>query len=318
METRSSYVLVGAVAVALSIALFAFILWLARFDGGAVKKQYDILFPSVGGLATGSQVQFQGVPVGAVQSIHLVPERPNVIRVRIQVNGDTPVLMGTRATVSGVGFTGVSVVELDGAMAGQAPIDAPGPWGKPLIPTKPGALAGLLESAPQLLNNASRLVDNLNEVLNEENQRKLSVLLDNLNRDTDQLAQQGPELKRTLQQAQVALQKTGAAADKVGTLADTTSETINRDGSGLVAELKQTSRTANATLKELGATAAAARPAMETLNRQTLPEANGLLRDLRGTNQSLGAVAGKLDEDPLGALVGGRSLPDYKPPKARK
>lgn len=313
METRSSYVLVGAVVVALAIALFAFILWLARFDGGTPKREYDVLFGSVSGLATGSAVQFQGVPVGQVQSINLIPKRPDRVRVRIVVNDEVPVLQGTRATVAGVGFTGVSVIELEGAMAGQAAIEQPGPWGRPVIPTRAGALAGLLESAPELLNNASTLLRNLNEVLNEQNRAELGALLQNLNSTSKAFEARAPEIAATLAESRLALRQAGVAVERIGALADSTSRLIDDNGNGLAADLRQTTKTANVALGELGKTAAAARPGMESLSRTTVPEANALLRDLRTTNNSLGAVAGRLDEDPLGALVGGRSLPDYQP-----
>lgn len=40
---------------------------------------------------------------------------------------------------------------------------------------------------------------------------------------------------------------------------------------------------------------------------------NLLVGDLREMSRSLGAIAAKLDEDPAGALIGGRKLPEYKP-----
>ncbi|MCA3254199.1 MAG: MCE family protein, partial [Alphaproteobacteria bacterium] len=67
MESKSSNVLVGAVTIGLAVALFAFVLWLSN-STGAERKQFDILFKqSVSGLAVGSQVQFAGVPAGAVE-----------------------------------------------------------------------------------------------------------------------------------------------------------------------------------------------------------------------------------------------------------
>jgi len=317
METRSNHVLVGGVVLLLGVALFAFILWLARFSGEADKREFDIFFSSVSGLARGAAVEFSGVPVGTVESINLLPKTPDKVRVRINVDQNVPVLQGTRATVSSVGFTGVSVVSLEGAMAGQAPIEEPGPFGKPVIPTKPGALQGLLESAPQLLNNASTLLTNLNNILNEQNQAKLSTLLDNLNATTHGFAQSSPKLAATLDQAQATLGAATVAANKFGHLADSTSNLLDAHGKRLADDLHATTINANATLASLKATSDAARPAVEELSQHTLPEANGLLRDLRATAGSLGAVAGRLDEDPVGALVGGRRLPDHKTEKRR-
>jgi phospholipid/cholesterol/gamma-HCH transport system substrate-binding protein len=57
---------------------------------------------------------------------------------------------------------------------------------------------------------------------------------------------------------------------------------------------------------------------VEQLSSQTLPEATQLIRELRETTARLGAIAAKLDEDPAGALVGGRRLPEYQPQKGEK
>lgn len=317
METRSSHVLVGGIVVVLAVALFGFIIWLARFSGDSDKREFDVLFGSVSGLARGAAVEFSGVPVGTVEQIALIPNQPNKIRVRITVDKNTPILEGTRATVAGVGFTGVSVVSLEGAMAGQQPITDIGPFGKPIIPTKPGALQGLLESAPELLNNASTLLTKLNDVLNEENQAKLSQLLTNLNATTSGFAQSSPKLSATLDQAKATLAATQGAATKFGHLADSTSNLLDAHGKGLADDLHATTIQANATLASLKATSDAAKPIVDQLGQRTLPEATGLLRDLRTTQGNLGAIAAKLDEDPAGALVGGRKLPDYRPDKAK-
>src|SRR5215210_6364899 len=151
METKSSHVLVGAVVLALVIALFGFVLWLSRVDTKGAQE-FDIFFKqAVTGLAVGSQVQFAGVPVGAVEEIKLMPNTPEFVRVRIAISDDVPILQGTTATIEGVGFTGVSIIQLDGGIKGAPPIAEAGPFEVPVIPTKPGALGQLLSSAPQLL-----------------------------------------------------------------------------------------------------------------------------------------------------------------------
>ena len=69
METRSNYVMVGAVTVALLAATLLFIVWLAGLSNKATKC-YDIYFAQgVGGLNKGSNVSFSGVPVGQVTKI---------------------------------------------------------------------------------------------------------------------------------------------------------------------------------------------------------------------------------------------------------
>src|SRR3546814_5328130 len=107
--------------------------------GGPEKKEYDIFFKqAVSGLARGSGVAFQGVPVGEVKTIALMPDAPEFVRVRIAVNEDVPILHGTTASIASIGFTGVSQIALDGAIRGAPPIVEPGPEGRPVIPAKPG------------------------------------------------------------------------------------------------------------------------------------------------------------------------------------
>ena len=125
MENRSNYVIVGSIALAMVVGIFLMVLWLARFSGGD-SKVYDVYFKqSITGLALGSPVQFNGVTVGKITQIRLLPQRPEYVRVRINIDGEVPVLEGTTAGVEGVGFTGVSQIQLDGAVQGAKPITEP-------------------------------------------------------------------------------------------------------------------------------------------------------------------------------------------------
>ena len=315
MENKGSNVLVGAVVLALLVALFGFILWLSRVDT-TEDKRYDIFFKEVSGLAVGSQVQFSGVPVGAVEGIHLMPQNPEFVRVRIQVGEEVPILRGTTATASSVGFTGVSIVQLDGAIRGAAPITEEGPFGEPVIPTKPGALGQLLSSAPELLERVTALTERLTRLFDERNQKSIAGILDNAERISGSIAGRSNEIAATAAEARFAIRELGLAADNFGRLADSTSRLIDQDGKPLVADLRQTVRRADSTLAAIESTAAAAKPGLETFSKQTVPEIGQLVRDLRDVTSSLGAVAAKLDEDPAGALVGGRTLPDYQPEKS--
>src|SRR5690242_4310754 len=120
METRANHVWVGAITLALLAALALFFVWLAGINKGE-QDEYDIFFKqSVAGLAKGSEVSFAGVPSGQVSLIELWKKDPGFVRVRIKVDEDTPILVGTTATIQG-SFTGVSTILLDGARRGAPP-----------------------------------------------------------------------------------------------------------------------------------------------------------------------------------------------------
>ena len=314
METRSNYVLVGGVVVALTVALFAFVLYLAKFSGDD-KNQYDIFYrQSISGLAVGSPVQFKGVPVGQIKEIALLPKTPDAVRVRVEIKADTPILQGTTAAIEGVGFTGVSQIQLAGSMAGAPPITEIGPFGKPVIPPRAGALGQLLASAPELLNNVSALTASLNELLNPANRKSLSNILGNADRLTGSLADRGPEIAATLVETRATLKQATAAAAALTRLTGHADTILTTDAAPLVHDLRATAGKAKATLAKLDTLVGTAQPGIDTFTSQTLPETAQLLREARDATSQLGAIAAKLDQDPAGALLGGRRLPEYAAP----
>ena len=317
METRSNYVIVGAVVVAITIAMFAGVLWLARFSG-ADDQHFDIFFKqSISGLAVGSLVAFNGVPVGKIEEIKLLPDTPQFVRVRISIAEEVPVLKGTTAGVEGIGFTGVSQISLEGAMQGADKITTPGPYGVPVIPPRVGGFGALLANAPELLDNISKLTERLSEVLNPANRESIAGILRNTDKATAALADRAPEIAETIAEARNTLKAATGTLKRIETLAASTDALLNEDGKPLVADLRHAIKSAEISLANIDALTVAARPGLETLSAETLPEANRLVRDLRDVTTSLGAVAAKLDEDPAGALIGGRTLPDYVPPKLK-
>src|SRR5579884_602288 len=162
--------MVGAVTVALLAGVLLFIVWLAGLSNKQTKC-FDIYFSQgVGGLNKGSNVSFSGVPVGQVQRISLLPNRPEFVWVRIEVDQQTPVLQGTTAQIHGVGFTGVSEIQLTGAERGRPPIEQLGPQGCPVVPASSGGISALLNSAPELIDRIQRLTERLTELLSDKNQ----------------------------------------------------------------------------------------------------------------------------------------------------
>lgn len=319
METRSNHMLVGGVVLAMIAATVAFIIWLSQVSGDDTKR-YDIFFKqAVDGLAKGSAVSFSGVPVGQVESINLEPNSPEFVRVRIGVRSDTPVLQGTTATIQGVGFTGVSQIQLDGATRGAPPITQEGPYGVPVIPTKPGALGQLLNSAPELLERVSTLTERLGEVLDEDNQRSIKGILANTEEITDSLADRSPEIAATLAEARIAIAQAGRAAAAFEQVAGTSNELLNEQGRPLINDLRHTIRAAEGTIRaaegsmaNLDAVISEARPGVQALTKQTIPEIGLLVRDLRETTENLNDITEKVDRQGIGGLIGGDKLPTYK------
>lgn len=315
METRANHLWVGAVTLVLLAALAGFIVWIARLGQGA-QDEYDIFYnQSVSGLANGSQVTFAGVPVGQVTEIALAKGNPEFVRVRIKVKQDVPILVGTQATIQ-ASFTGVSTILLDGARKDNPPITCETtacPEGRPVIPPGRGGFGEIVANAPLLLERLATLTEQLNTILGPENQQEIAAILRNTNRLTGGLANATPELEQNLKDFRGAIAEFNQTLDAVEKLALSTDGLVTREGEPLARELRATLKSANAALASLAATLEDTRPAARQLRETTLPNAEATLQDLRATSRALRAITEKLESEGAGALIGGKSLPDYKP-----
>jgi phospholipid/cholesterol/gamma-HCH transport system substrate-binding protein len=132
---------------------------------------------------------------------------------------DTPILQGTTAALGSVGFTGATQVQLDGGVRGAPAIAQAGPYGVPVIPTRPGGFAAILNTAPELLNRVSTLTERVTELLSDRNQDSISDILANTERASSALADRAPEIAATLAEARIAIRQAGDAATQFGRVA---------------------------------------------------------------------------------------------------
>ena len=315
METRSNFVMVGAVTMALLVGVLLFIVWLAGLSDKTTKC-YDIYFgQAVGGLNKGSNVTFSGVPVGTIQKISLLPSRPEFVWVRIDVDEQTPVLQGTTAQIKGVGFTGVSEIQLDGAARGSPPLTQMGPQGCAVIPATSGGLGALLNSAPELIDRIQRLTERLTELLNDKNQNAIADILENVERTTDVLAARAPELADTIADMRIAVRNAGVAAQRIAVLSDSTNRLVTEEGRPAAQDLRRAIGQVEKATNNLDAMISDARPGIQNFSKSTLPEANRLVRDMRELTQSLKGVSERVEQGGIGGALGPEKLPDYKPPR---
>ncbi len=150
METRAPFVLIGAFVLAAIAAVFGFVYWLHNTGGLGPRTTYHVQFEgSVPGLLVGAAVLFNGIRVGEVTDLGLVPDHPRRVNATIAVTSTTPVRADTKVGLEFQGLTGVPVIALEG---GQQP----GASGS--VPTLI-AEAGAGQSMTQAARDALRRVD---------------------------------------------------------------------------------------------------------------------------------------------------------------
>jgi phospholipid/cholesterol/gamma-HCH transport system substrate-binding protein len=316
METRSNYVMVGAVTVALLIATLLFIVWLTGLSGNT-KKCYDIYFPAVGGIDKGSNVSFSGVHVGQVEKVSLLPNRPEFVWVRIDVDPQTPVLEGTTAEIHSISLAGANEIQLNGAERGRPPIRQMGPQGCPVIPASSSGLSALLNSAPELLARIQTLTERLTELLSDKNQNAISDILENIDATTGTLRKEAPQMADTISELRTTAHNAGIAANNIAALSNNANQLVNGQGREAVENLNQAIISARQAADNLNGMITDARPGVQTFSKSTLPEANRLVHDLRDLSQSLKQVSDRVNQQGIGGALGPEKLPDYKPGKRK-
>jgi phospholipid/cholesterol/gamma-HCH transport system substrate-binding protein len=146
---------------------------------------------SVGGLATGSSVTFNGIKVGEVTSVKLLPQDPRRVIAMIQVDPTTPLRADTRARLDSALLTGVSVIALSGGSA-DSPTLAPGTGEQtPTIFADSSDIQDMLAAAKQIAQRADDVLQRLDKVV-AGNEGAINRTLANVEAFSKTLADAGP------------------------------------------------------------------------------------------------------------------------------
>ncbi len=154
METRASYVLVGAFVLGLIAAGVVFLLWISGSGGRSDGVPMTVEFrQDVTGLNKGAVVRYRGIPVGTVRDIRLDPKNPEFVLVGIVVRSDARIYPDFVAAVEQQGLTGIPFIQLKRPPQSQRRSDA--------RPVAAGAMTGALRARriPGTPTNLQRLIE---------------------------------------------------------------------------------------------------------------------------------------------------------------
>ncbi len=222
METRANYVLIGVFTLVGIVAGLALVLWLAKVDVDRQYAYYDVLFDDVSGLSVSSSVRYNGLPVGQVSDLNLDSDDPSKVRVQLEVQSDTPVKTDTVATLQSSGITGVSTVALSGGTTAADTL----PEGA-VITSKRSALESIFQGAPQLLEEAIGLLEEIRSVVNEQNRDAVGTVLSNLSSASGRLDQVLSDFEGLSGDLGTAAREVAGFTNRLDSLSDVAEQTLN-------------------------------------------------------------------------------------------
>lgn len=161
METRANYVRVGIFTLVILGLAFAFVYWAVFASRGDTRVRLLVrISGSVTGLQQGSQVLFNGLPVGTVGSLRIDPNNPGVVIATTQVDPDVPIKESTQANIGFAGLTGQAFIELKGGAAEEPDLidQALAQGAVPVITANPSDVTDILATARDISERANNIL----------------------------------------------------------------------------------------------------------------------------------------------------------------
>ena len=146
-------------------AAIAFVGWFSGADKRGGRVTVQIVFnSSVSGLSRGAQVLFNGLKVGEVTTIDLMPNDPSQVFALIDVDRRTPLKTNTGARLEYTGLTGVASIALAGGTANAS--DLVGVDGRPpIINAERSDFQNILETLQSLSGKAQTTLDHIDQLV---------------------------------------------------------------------------------------------------------------------------------------------------------
>lgn len=297
MENRSHALLAGLFTLLLVIAAAITAVWVSKQN--LPRIPYELIATSpVTGLTVQSQVRYQGVPVGSVESLRFVPEKPGKVLILIGIDPKTPITEATWAEIVIAGVTGISNVELrdDGTSTTRLVSSAAN---MQQIPIRPNFLDRLIAQASAMAPAVEGLLVHIQKIASDENIEALGATLHNVASLSDQLKRSVVLLEPGLAKVPAlidGLTVTGKRVDeamvdfrKLTIAAQKTLDGFNSPGGAMV-QVTQS-------LKEI-------REAVAQMRVSTLPDVSMLTLSATDASQALTQTARQLGQSPQSLIFG--------------
>jgi phospholipid/cholesterol/gamma-HCH transport system substrate-binding protein len=293
MERNANYVAVGAFTLLVLAMAVAFVLWYRGANNARDYQVYEIYFTgSVSGLTAGSPVRYLGVDVGRVRRLSLNKERPDTVKVIVEVDTSAPVSSATRASLGLQGVTGLLYVNLKQGKDDATALRQGDRY--PIIESQSSDIDTVLASLPELVARARTLIDNANSIFSDKNLGALGDTLANLRELTQALPQTVKQVNESLAQ----FDGTMAAIKDTATSVHGAVDEARPQLTNAMARVNEVTANLAATTQRLDRFMASSEAQVGHFSDQGLFEFERLLRDVRSAAGEFRELSRSLKENP--------------------
>ena len=302
MEAEARYTLVGMMVVGVVAALAVALVWLAGAADHIAYQTYTIYFrqQSMDGLAVGSPVKMRGIKVGVVDGYRFAQGNEESVSVTVKVDAGVPVRSSAHAYVKRNLVTGIAAVEIANR-DNTSPMLKDVAQGEryPVIAEGRSDLDKVATAVSRLAENGAQVLDRMNTLLSDENQRAISQTIHNLNELSGHLAANKQSLDAAVQGIKDASDEFRFAGASISQAATRAEGSIQGVGQNASVALKEAARAMEKLQKE----SALISNKIQELSETGTLELTNVGRDVRAGADAL-TTAGQHLSNPRAILFG--------------
>ena len=284
MENRSHALLAGLFTLLLMIAGAVGAVWVSKKNLPLLPYELVATSP-VTGLSEQSTVRYQGVPVGRVQSLRFMPDKPGQVRILIGVDPTTPLTESSWAEIVSAGVTGISNVELrDDGKSTKRLVSSAGRIQD--IPIRPSFLERLQTQSDEVLPALDRIMHQIEKITSDQNIESLQTTMKNV-------AELSTQLNHSAKLLEPGLKKIPALVDGMTAL-------TRRMDDGMVL----LTRRLDGALADVGILTRSAQDAIAQINASTLPDISVLSSSVVDVSRTLTRTVRPFGQSPQSFIFG--------------
>lgn len=265
MEPDARYTLVGAIVIALVVGIAFGAMWLKHSSSEEDIERYAVIFKKhlLSGLQTDGDVTMRGIRIGKVESVRILPQSDEGVRVVVAIMRDTPVKQDSQAVIRRNILTGLASIDIiPGSPAGIKPYMVDQVGGYAIIPEGNAAIDQLANTIPGAIDGFNDAVGRLSTLLSDDNQKYITGILADVKVVSGAIAKSAQEkgvdiaaiLDNTnllLKEARVAIQHLDRHGSEVSSAFTSLAQTFSLQMAEMARSIMTTGRSLKATAERL-------------------------------------------------------------------
>jgi phospholipid/cholesterol/gamma-HCH transport system substrate-binding protein len=303
METEGRYTLVGTLVLGVAALMTLSIMWLAGMSDHVAYQTYTLYFKqqSLDGLAVGSPVKMRGIKVGVVDSYRFAKGGDEAVSVTARIDEGVPVHASAPRPTSSAIWSPASPRSKSTTARATTRCWQAFPAGEryPVIAEGSSDIDKVATAVSQLAVNGAQVLERMNTLLSDENQRSISQTLANLNELSAHLAANKQDFDAAVQGIRDATDEFRVAGASISQAATRAEDSIASIGQNADIALKE----AAVAMEKLQREASLISGQIQQLTETSTLELTNLSRDVRTSADAL-TTAGQRLSDPRAILFG--------------